>query len=44
MNQANNGERKPTNVCERYLTVWVGLCIAAGLIAGKIAPNGTVTE
>lgn len=24
---------------ERYLTVWVGLCIAAGILLGKIAPG-----
>lgn len=24
---------------ERYLTVWVGLCIVAGIALGKIAPN-----
>jgi ACR3 family arsenite transporter len=24
---------------ERYLTVWVGLCIVAGIILGKVAPN-----
>lgn len=32
-------ERKMTNVFERYLTVWVGLCIIAGIILGKIAPG-----
>ena len=24
---------------ERYLTIWVGLCIFAGIVLGKIAPN-----
>ena len=33
-----NGERK-LNVFEKYLTVWVLLCIAAGIILGKIAPG-----
>ncbi len=32
-------ERKMTNVFERYLTVWVGLCIIVGILLGKIAPN-----
>lgn len=37
MNQAN-GERKLTNVFERYLTVWVALCIVGGILLGKVAP------
>jgi len=32
-------ERKMTNVFERYLTVWVGLCIVGGIALGKIAPG-----
>lgn len=32
-------ERKMTSLFERYLTVWVGLCIIGGIILGKIAPN-----
>ncbi len=32
-------ERKLTNVFERYLTVWVALCIVAGIVLGKIAPQ-----
>ncbi len=28
---------------ERYLTVWVGLCIAAGIILGKAAPSVATT-
>ena len=28
-----------TNIFERYLTVWVGLCIVGGIILGKIAPG-----
>ncbi len=31
--------RKLTNVFERYLTVWVGLCIAGGILLGKVAPG-----
>lgn len=31
--------RKMTNVFERYLTVWVALCIVGGIILGKIAPD-----
>src|SRR5512137_2508294 len=32
-------ERKLTNVFERYLTVWVGLCIVGGILLGKVAPG-----
>jgi ACR3 family arsenite transporter len=35
----NQNDRKLTNVFERYLTVWVGLCIAGGILLGKLAPN-----
>jgi len=30
---------KGMNVFERYLTAWVGLCIIAGILLGKLAPN-----
>jgi len=33
-----NEERK-LNVFEKYLTFWVLLCIGAGIIIGKVAPN-----
>jgi ACR3 family arsenite transporter len=32
-------ERKLTHVFERYLTVWVALCIVGGIILGKVAPG-----
>ncbi len=32
-------DRKMTSIFERYLTVWVGLCIAGGIILGKVAPE-----
>ncbi len=32
-------DRKMTSIFERYLTVWVGLCIVGGILLGKIAPN-----
>jgi ACR3 family arsenite transporter len=32
-------ERKLTNVFERYLTLWVGLCIGGGIVLGKVAPG-----
>jgi len=32
-------ERKLTNVFERYLTVWVALCIVGGIMLGKLAPG-----
>ncbi|MBK1854985.1 ACR3 family arsenite efflux transporter [Verrucomicrobiaceae bacterium 5K15] len=34
-----NNDRKMTNIFERYLTVWVGLCIVAGILLGKAAPD-----
>jgi arsenite transporter len=37
MGQIN--DRKMTSVFERYLTVWVLLCIIAGIVLGKIAPG-----
>jgi ACR3 family arsenite transporter len=37
MNSA--GERKLTNVFERYLTVWVALCIVGGIVLGKLVPG-----
>ncbi len=32
-------ERRMTNVFERYLTLWVALCIVGGIILGKLAPG-----
>ena len=32
-------ERKMTNIFERYLTVWVMLCILGGILLGKVAPE-----
>jgi ACR3 family arsenite transporter len=32
-------ERKMTSVFERYLTLWVALCIIGGIVLGKIAPG-----
>ncbi len=32
-------ERTMTSVFERYLTVWVGLCIVGGILLGKAAPG-----
>lgn len=41
MNQGNiaANDRKMTSIFERYLTVWVGLCIVGGIVLGKVAPN-----
>ncbi len=36
---AMNDERKMTSIFERYLTVWVGLCIVGGIVLGKVAPG-----
>ncbi len=34
-----NNDRTMTSVFERYLTVWVGLCIVAGILLGRLAPG-----
>ncbi len=34
-----NNQRTMTSIFERYLTVWVGLCILGGILLGKIAPD-----
>ncbi|VVS92132.1 ACR3 family arsenite efflux transporter [Desulfoluna spongiiphila] len=34
-----NEDRTLKNPFERYLTLWVGLCIAGGILLGKIAPE-----
>jgi ACR3 family arsenite transporter len=35
--------RKRLNLFERYLTVWVGLCMIAGLALGKLVPGAVRT-
>ena len=39
MNTGTENDRKMTSLFERYLTVWVGLCIIGGIFLGKIAPD-----
>lgn len=41
MNQENIAatDRKMTSIFERYLTVWIGLCILGGILLGKVAPD-----
>jgi len=39
MTRMTNDQRKMTSIFERYLTAWVGLCIIAGILLGKLAPN-----
>jgi ACR3 family arsenite transporter len=34
----NEAATKRLNLFERYLTVWVGLCMVAGVLLGKLAP------
>lgn len=36
---ANNTDRRMSSIFERYLSLWVGLCIAGGIVLGKIAPG-----
>ncbi len=49
MNEANEHSRQPVqaggklSVFERYLTLWVFLCIIAGIILGKLFPGVAVT-
>jgi len=38
-NNGAAGDRSMTSIFERYLTVWVGLCIVGGILLGKAAPN-----
>ena len=35
----NTNDRKMTSLFERFLTVWVLMCIAGGILLGKIAPG-----
>ncbi len=37
--KCNTDDRKMKSIFERYLTVWVGLCIVAGILLGKFAPE-----
>ena len=39
MSNEAGGERKLTNVFERYLTVWVAACMVVGVVIGKFAPG-----
>ncbi|MGE4496458.1 MAG: ACR3 family arsenite efflux transporter [Deferribacterales bacterium] len=40
MNNVNCAdERRMTSIFEKYLTLWVALCIIGGIALGKIAPN-----
>ncbi len=38
-NKPDSADRKMTSIFERYLTVWIGLCIVIGILLGKIAPD-----
>ncbi len=38
-NDVLNNERKMTSVFERFLSLWVLLCIIAGILLGKIGPG-----
>ncbi|MDD3082888.1 MAG: arsenical-resistance protein, partial [Desulfobacterales bacterium] len=37
--QPVKSERKISSVFERYLTLWVALCIIGGIVLGKLAPG-----
>jgi hypothetical protein len=34
-----NNDRKMTSIFERFLSLWMALCIIAGILLGKIAPG-----
>ena len=36
---SSHNDRKMTSIFERYLSVWVLLCILAGILLGKVAPQ-----
>jgi ACR3 family arsenite transporter len=38
INLAQN-QGKGLNIFEKYLTLWVALCIAGGIVLGKLAPS-----
>jgi arsenite transporter len=38
-NSNANIEKKGLSIFERYLTLWVGLCIVGGIVLGKFAPG-----
>lgn len=42
MTESKNSEKR-LNIFERYLTLWVALCIGAGILLGNIAPQVAVT-
>jgi len=39
VNASSTDDRKMTSVFEHYLTLWVLLCILAGIALGKLAPG-----
>lgn len=39
MSHAEANERHMNSVFERYLTLWVALCIVGGILLGKVAPD-----
>ena len=39
LNLNSGNDRKMTNIFERYLSLWVGLCIIGGIFLGKLAPE-----
>jgi ACR3 family arsenite transporter len=37
----HNNEIRRLNIFERYLTLWVGLCMVVGVVLGRFAPGAT---
>ena len=38
-NTTKKMDTKSMSIFERYLTIWIGLCIVGGIVLGKLAPN-----
>ena len=38
-NRVSEDTKKAMSIFERYLTLWVGLCILGGIVLGKVAPG-----
>ena len=43
MTTEKNCERKMSSLFERYLSLWIGLCIVGGIMLGKLAPDLATT-
>ncbi|MDD4098416.1 MAG: arsenical-resistance protein, partial [Lentisphaeria bacterium] len=37
-------QRRMSSIFEKYLTVWVALCMVAGIVLGRVAPGLARTQ